>query len=356
MNEALRLNASTSATAVDRPWTATMIRPLADKGVGTPASFVRKSFDLSAVGGHEQLRISALGLYRCFINGQRVGDDLLTPGWTCYDARLSYQTYDVGKHLKAGTNVIDIWLADGWLRSQMMWKRNPIYNTWGNEIAAIAELSTGPGGDVLLKTDASWQSGTLPILKSGIYFGEIFDARLGELKADQGVAAAKFDSKVLLPHEATPVRELAALPVVDSWKDSKGRWTYDFGQNAAGYVAFTVKGKAGAKLTIEHAEILDGDRNIDNTNYRSAEARVEYILKGDSEESYKPFFTFFGYRYAAIAIDGEATITAIESIPVSSAQTLTAGFVSGNKLVNRLVENTIWSLRSNFIEAPTDCP
>jgi len=355
MNEALRLNASTSAVG-DRPWTATMIRPVADKGVGTPASFVRKSFDLSSVGGHEQLRISALGLYRCFINGQRVGNDLLTPGWTCYDARLSYQTYDVGRHLKTGANVIDIWLADGWLRSQMMWKRNPIYNTWGSEIAAIAELSGAPGGDVLLKTDASWQSGTLPILKSGIYFGEIFDARLGELKADHGVVAAKFDSKVLLPHEATPVRELTALPVKESWQDSKGRWIYDFGQNTAGYVAFTVKGKAGAKITVEHSEILDRDRNIDNANYRSAEARVEYILKGDGEESYKPFFTFFGFRYARITIEGEATVSAVSLIPVSSAQTVTAGFSSGNKLVNRLVENTIWSLRSNFIEAPTDCP
>ena len=97
----------------------------------------------SELSGAEVLRISALGLYRAFINGVRVGNDLLTPGWTSYDKRLSYQTYDVGPLLRHGQNVIDIWLADGWYRSQMMWPQNPIFNTWGSEIAAIAELRRG---------------------------------------------------------------------------------------------------------------------------------------------------------------------------------------------------------------------
>jgi alpha-L-rhamnosidase len=97
----------------DQPWDAEAIRPLSDKGVGGPASFVRREFELERVSGHEVLRISALGLYRAFINGKCVGEDLLTPGWTAYDKRLSFQTYDVGELLKAGINVIDVWLADG---------------------------------------------------------------------------------------------------------------------------------------------------------------------------------------------------------------------------------------------------
>ncbi len=303
-----------------------------------------------------QLRISALGLYRCFITGVRVGNDLLTPGWTAYDQRLSFQTYEVGSLLKAGENNIEIWLADGWLHSQMMWRMHPIYNTWGSEIAAIAELSAGDG-TVVLTTDASWQSGSLPILKSGIYFGEIFDARLDQLTADQGTAVvAGFDSKILVPHEARAVRELIPLSVKESWSDAAGRTIYDFGQNAAGYVAFTVRGAAGAKVRVEFSEILDRDRNIDNANYRSAEARVEYVLKGEGEESYRPFFTFFGFRYARVSIEGEAVVLSIVSVPISSAGLPTAGFSSGHPLVNRLVENTLWSLRSNFVEAPTDCP
>src|SRR6185312_16050288 len=125
MNEASRPGAARSRGDMPIRWTAEMVRPLSDEGVGSRASFLRKEFDLPAVGGGERIHISALGLYRCFINGERVGTDLLTPGWTVYDKRLSYQSYDVGPLLRSGRNVIDIWLADGWLRSQMMWAKNP---------------------------------------------------------------------------------------------------------------------------------------------------------------------------------------------------------------------------------------
>src|SRR4051812_16745391 len=112
--------ASSAKHDAARLWTAQMVRPLADKGVETSASFLAKTFTLSDVSGAEVLDISALGLYRCFINGKRVGNDLLTPGWTAYDVRLSYQTYPIGEHLVSGENRIEVWLADGWLRSQMM--------------------------------------------------------------------------------------------------------------------------------------------------------------------------------------------------------------------------------------------
>jgi len=354
MNEAAPVTLARPGVAPPIRWTADMVRPLADQGVGTQASFLRQTFDLATVPGEARLHISALGLYRCFINGRRVGEDLLTPGWTCYDQRLSYQSYDVAGYLKPGSNVVDIWLADGWLRSQMMWAKNPIFNAWGSEIAAIAELRTGD--TVLLKTDTSWRSGLLPIVKSGIYFGEVYDARLEGLPADQGSAAIAFDRQVLLPHETIPVRELAPLPVKESWTDAEGRTTYDFGQNSGGYVALTVRGEAGTRLIVEHAEILDRDRHIDNANYRSAEARLEYVLRGGGEESYRPVFTFFGFRYARLTIEGRAEVTSIVSMPISSAQHVTASFTSGNALVDRLVENTIWSQRANFIEVPTDCP
>jgi alpha-L-rhamnosidase len=356
MNEIAPLGAATS-TRPEPAWTAQMVRPTADAGVGHPASFLRKQFEVGRVAGSEVLRITALGLYRAFINGRRVGDDLLTPGWTAYDKRLAYQTYEVGALLQPGSNVIDIWLADGWLRSQMMWKQNPIFNTWGKDIAALAELRGGPGegAAVLVKTDASWLSGALPILKSGIYFGEIFDAR--KVLEPNGLSQAiPFDTSILVPHETAPVRELAPFAPVLTWTDAEGRTIHDFGQNAAGYVAFSVKGRPGAKVTIEHSEIVDRDGNFDNRNYRTAEARIEYILKGDGEEHYRPTFTFQGFRYARVSIDGDAAIAHIEAVPISSVHKPAASFSSGHPLVNRLVENTLWSQRSNFIEVPTDCP
>src|SRR3569623_482383 len=178
---------------------AEMIRPTTDKGVVTQSSFLRRSFKVATPGGAATLRISALGLYRAFINGQRVGDDLLTPGWTSYWDRLGYQTYNVADLLVAGDNTIDIWLGDGWYRSRMMWPRNEILNCWGSDIAAIAELR-GEGGELLVATDATWLSGLTPVMKYGIYFGESYDARAEGL-ATTGTAAviSSFNKGTLLP-------------------------------------------------------------------------------------------------------------------------------------------------------------
>jgi alpha-L-rhamnosidase len=337
-------------------WTAEMVRPLSDKGVGTPASFIQKRFELDDLTGKETLRISALGLYRCFINGARVGNDLLTPGWTAYDKRLSFQTYAVGDLLKAGENEITIWLADGWMRSQMMWGKHPIYNVWGDKIAAIAELRASPEAiELLLGTDATWESGELPIRKSGIYFGEAYDAR-HRIEVSAGTEPVAFDSKILVPHETTPVREMEPIAPIKSWTDENGRTIHDFGQNMGGYVAFTVKGEAGARVVIDNAEILDKDGNFYNVNYRTAESTLDYTLSGQGEEQYRPHFTFQGFRYARVAITGTAEITKIEAVPISSVTEVKAEFTSANPLVNRLVLNTLWSQRANFIEVPTDCP
>lgn len=356
---------SLEASVIDRPhdvsreplsWTAQMIRPLADRGVGKPASFVSTTFELEELGGAETLHISALGLYRAYINGKRVGDDLLTPGWTCYDQRLSYQSYSVSDLLQEGTNTIDIWLADGWLRSQMMWRNVMLFNTWGDQLAAIAELRASPGtGKPLLVTDGSWESGELPIRRSGIYFGEIYDARV---KPDRthGTEVLSFDKSVLLPHEITPVHELEPLPAINQWTDMDGRTVYDFGQNCAGYVSIAVQGEKGARILVEHAEILDQDGQFYNVNFRTAEARLEYVLEGRDEEHYRPYFTFQGFRYARITIEGDAEILETASVPITSMGEPHASFECGNELANQLVQNTLWSQRSNFIEVPTDCP
>ena len=330
-----------------------MVRPLADQGVGTPASFIRKSLSLAQVSGNETLRISALGLYRCFINGQRVGNDLLTPGWTTYDKRLSFQTYDVADLLVAGSNEITIWLADGWMRSQLMWGGFPLVNTWGDKIAALAELRVGD--ELLLGTNASWQSGELPIRKSGIYYGEDFDARV-ELAATAAAEPVSFDPAILVPHETTAVRELPPIMPVKSWTDEQGRTIHDFGQNMGGYVAFDVSGEAGASVHVEHAEVLDKDGQFYNGNFRTAQAQLTYTLSGNGPEHYRPHFTFMGFRYARVTVTGTASVNTIQAVPISSVTEAKASFTSGHKLVDRLVLNTLWSQRGNFIEVPTDCP
>jgi alpha-L-rhamnosidase len=332
---------------------AAMIAPECDAGHDGAGTFVSRTFTLEKVPASAEIRISALGLYRSFINGQRVGDDLLTPGWTCYDDRLAFQTYDVAGLLREGENRIEIWLGNGWYRSQILWASNPVFNCWGETIAAIASITAD--GDVLLVTDDSWRSGFAPVLGNGIYYGEDFDARI--VPADShAVRVVEFDRSLLVPHEADGVKELAPLASVESWPEADGRIVYDFGQNAGAYIRLTVRGKAGSSVRVEHSEVLGTGRFFDNRNYRSARAELHYTLKGEGVEVYAPLFTFMGFRYARLTLTGDVELLSISMVPVSSVPVVAGGFTSGVAAVNKLVENTIWSQRSNFIEIPTDCP
>lgn len=337
-------------------WVAKMIHPLADGGEGTPASLVTREFHVSRILGNEVLRISALGLYRAFVNGRRIGSDVLTPGWTNYDVRLSYQVYDVAHLLKEGSNTITIWIGDGWYRSPLMWIEERRKNIWGTKISAIAEIRGGANlSDVVVRTDEHWLSGETPVRKSQIYFGEIFDATLAPV-AKWGVEVVDFDASKLIAHECDPVRELPALDPLLMWQDHEFRTLYDFGQNTAGYVRISVAADGPSEILIEHAEILDKHGVFYNGNYRSAEAIIRLQVDELGLEDYSPHFTYQGFRYARVTITGRARVTRIQSVPISSVPNETAGFSSGNALVNRFFQNAIWSHRSNFVDVPTDCP
>ena len=211
-----------------------------------------KDFVLDAAPGSATLHITAQGLYRAFVNGVRAGDDLLTPGWTCYDDRIAYQSYKITGLLKAGINRIEIWLGDGWYRSQLMWAHAPIYNCYGDRIAALAEVEAA--GNIVLSTNASWVTGLLQITQSGIHYGEDYDARIGV--ADRaGVEVLGFDPGLLVPHEAAGVKEMTPMEPLDSWADGDAT-VYDFGQNCGAYVRFMVEGEAGAVAAIQHSEVM----------------------------------------------------------------------------------------------------
>ena len=333
-------------------FSAQMIAPSCDGGTGGPGSYVARAFEMPAVAEGAVLYLSALGLYRAFLNGHRVGQDLLTPGWTCYDDRIAYQAYDVTALLQAGQNRLEIWLGDGWYRSRLMWAQNPIPNAWGSEIGAIAELVAE--GKLVLGTDASWVSGRTPVTGNGIYHGEDYDARIAVVDS-AGVGVLAFDRALLVPHEADPVVEMAPVAALVSWDDAGGR-VYDFGQNCGAYARIAVKGPAGAQVRIEFSEMLGPKRHFDNRNYRSARSEQHYTLQGAGVETYAPLFTFFGYRYARVTLTGGAELVDILQVPITSVPVAAGGFTCGVAAVNRLVLNTIWSQRSNFIEVPTDCP
>ena len=333
-------------------FTAEMIAPGCDAGTGGAGSFVAREFDLARVAAGSLLHLSAQGLYRAFLNGHRVGQDLLTPGWTCYDDRIAYQTYDVTALLQPGTNRLEIWLGDGWYRSRLMWALNPIPNTWGDRTGAFAELVAG--GQTILRTDGRWTSGLTPVTGNGIYHGEDYDARI-VVQDTAGVEVLAFDRSLLVPQETDPVAEMAPMAAVDHWGDGAAT-VHDFAQNCGAYARITVKGPAGSHVAISFSEVLGPNREFDNRNYRSARAEQHYTLRGAGTETYAPLFTFFGFRYAKVTLTGGAELLDIQMVPVTSVPVQAGGFTCGEPAVNRLVLNTIWSQRSNFIEVPTDCP
>ena len=158
------LSAASNALS-ENAFTAEMIAPACDPGTGGPGCFVAREFELSQVESGTVLHLSAQGLYRAFLNGVRVGDDLLTPGWTCYDDRIAYQSYDVSALLKPGENRLEIWLGDGWYRSRLMWALNPIPNTWGTRTGAFAELVAVARADANL---TALPEGMDPALAAGL--------------------------------------------------------------------------------------------------------------------------------------------------------------------------------------------
>ena len=340
-----------AAGRVTRDWTAKLIAPDVDAGQGTQSSFVVSQFAASGEGP-VLLHVSAYGVYRAFVNGQRVGADCLTPGWTCYDDRIAYQTYDISDLVTEGDNRIEIWLGDGWYRSPLMWREFAIPNGWGDRIAALAEVVQGD--QVICKTDANWQSGLLPVTKSGIYWGEDHDARIA-VEATGKVEELPTDPALFVAQEAGTVKELTPLEPVEIWAENDAT-VYDFGQNVAGYTRLAVTGAAGTKIMIDFAEVVDADGKFDRRNYRSARAALTYTLSGQGEETWQPMFTFMGFRYARVRIEGDAQVKSILSVPITAVPDIAGGFEGGVEAVNRLVWNTIWSQRGNFIEIPTDCP
>ena len=233
-----------------------------------------------------------------------------------------------------------------------MWRDKAIPNCWGDRIAAIAEVVAG---DDVTVARSRLAERLLPITASGIYYGEDYDARLEDLET-HGVEVLDYDTARLVSHESSPVRELAPLPSIGSWTDEQGRTVHDFGQNVGGYVRLTVRGEPGATILVEHSEVLGPGGVFDNRNYRGARAATRYTLKGEGDESWQPAFTFMGYRYAGVTFEGAAEVVDIASVPISSVPQAAAGFECGEEAVNRLVLNTVWSQRANFIEVPTDCP
>ncbi|MEP7356140.1 MAG: family 78 glycoside hydrolase catalytic domain, partial [Anaerolineales bacterium] len=289
-------------------WQAEFITPASS--ISSPCPFLRAIFKISGDIQSARAYVSSLGLYELELNGRRVGDWLFTPGWTSYNFRLQYQTYDIASDLQPGLNAIGAILGEGWYRGRVRGAGQP--PGYGGPLALLAQLViTSTDGRVqVLGSDTSWASSTGPLLKSDIYDGEDYDARLEQ----PGWSTAGFDAGAWAPVQpldrshfsrlvaqyGPPVRRIETIRPVAILPSPPGQALVDMGQNMVGWVRLRVRGPAGATVTLRHAEVLDQAGRFYTDNLRDAQQTDRYTLKGGGEEVYEPRFTFHGFRYVLV--------------------------------------------------------
>ena len=330
---------------------------------------VRRGFTVDRPVVSARLYATAHGLYEAEINGIRVGDDTLSPGWTVYGSRLKYRTYDVTGHLVQGQNVIGAWLGDGWYRGRLGFHGGTC-DIYGSDQSWLAQLEIrhDDGTVTTIATDGSWQAAVGPILTSSLYDGEVHDARLadpawsrpgGACVQPDGwtqVAVRDQDPVTLEPDEGPPVRCTQELTPASVVPRDDGSYLLDFGQNLAGRLAITVTGPPGSRVTLRHAEvIIDGD--LATRPLRQARATDEYILRGDGTEQWEPRFTIHGFRYATVTgWPGAFTPGCVVARVYHTDMPSVGAFTCSDPLIQRLHDNVRWSVRGNLVALPTDCP
>jgi len=349
-------------------WSANFISPAWKEDIShpNPAPYLRREFEIRPKVKAARLYITSLGLYEAQINGSIVGDQVLAPGWTVYDRRLRYQTFDVTGMLHEGSNAIGAILADGWYRGRIGFGGGR-RNIWGEHLALLAQLEImyEDGSREHILTDETWRAATGPVLLSGIYEGETYDARLEQFGwsssgFDDGgwktVRKLEWDLNCLVAPVGPPVRRIELVTPVSITQSPSGRTLLDFGQNLVGRLRLSVQGSAGQTITLRHAEVLEKGE-LCTRLLRIAEATDHYTLRGGVVETWEPRFTFHGFRYAEVdGWPGELRPADICAVVIHSDMERTGWFECSDLLLNRLHANTLWSMRGNFVDIPTDCP
>ena len=331
-----------------------------------PSPIFRKNAVLQGHVKRARLYATAHGVYELYVNGTRVGSEVLAPGWTDYKTRLQVQTYDVTDLLQAGAdNAVGIHLGSGWYAGRLGWADDFRLN---QERSALLQLHIQyeDGSEEIVKTDASWRMTDGPVRQSELYDGERYDARLEKKGWSQSgfddsewkpVQTRDHSKELLVAQENQPTRIVRELKPIAMIQTPSGDTVIDMGQNMVGWVRFNVSGQAGEIVSLLHAEVLDAEGNFYVDNLRSAKQRTEYVLKGEGTETYEPHFTFQGFRYMKVEhYPGELNLEDFTGCVVHTDMELTGAFSCSDERINQLQHNIEWGQRGNFLDVPTDCP
>ena len=350
-------------------WTAQWIGGdlVGSKRTSVPLPYLRTAFALDKPVQSARLYATAMGLYECELNGQRVGDDVFRPGWTEYSKRLQFQTYDVTSLLQQGENAWGAVLGDGWACGYVGWKGRQRYGD-RPQFCGQMVVTFEDGTTQTIQTDASWKHAYGALLEADLMAGESYDARLempdwsrASFDDARWQTVRIFDKpKAKLVAQVGPSvtrhEELAPIddptPLHAGSKDA----IFDLGQNMVGVVRLKVRGKRGQMLRLRFAETLENGQ-LYVKNLRGARATDYYTCGSDEEETWEPRFTFHGFRYVEVTGLTEApTRDMISGIVLQSQTPPTGSWESSNALLNQLQHNIQWGQKGNFLEVPTDCP
>jgi len=322
-------------------------------------SLFRKEFTIDKDIAQARVYISGLGYYELRINGDKVGDYVLDPGWTDYKKRVLYSTYDITKYLKRDKNTIGIMLGNG-----------RYIKEYGYALPkAILQMNIEfiDGTNKSIVTDNTWKTAKSPIVSNDIYNGEAYDARLEKIGWDKpnyddfdwnkARIADVPGGKLVSQASFSPIKVIKRVQPLKITSPKPDVYIYDFGQNFTGWVRLCVSGPRGTKVNLRYAELLDEEGMINTVPNREAKATDTYILKGEGKEIYEPRFTYHGFRYVEVTgFPDTPTLESIEGRVVHSAVEPVGGFISSNPLINHIHKNVLWGQLSNLMSIPTDCP
>jgi|UniRef100_UPI004048F8B0 alpha-L-rhamnosidase len=335
-----------------------------------PSPYLRTMFNVNSKIARARLYVTALGLYEFQINGQRIGRDEFTPGWTDYAKRVQYQVYDITDQLHHGANAAGAILGDGWYCGRVGWRNRAYYGDRPKLMAQIV-ITYRDGSEQIVATNEAWKTACGAIVENDFMHGETHDAR----RELTGWSHTKYDDRTWLPVttfskptiEISPtlgttvqntqqIKPIGEPNKIEAWPDPV--WIFDLGQNIAGRVCLQVKGRAGQIIRIRYAEVINADGSIYTDNLRAARVTDYYILRGNpAGESWEPKFTFHGFRYVEVGGHPETlTAEAITGIVLHNDIPRTGDFSCSDPLINQLQRNIDWGQRGNFLEVPTDCP
>lgn len=329
-------------------------------------TYVRGTFRVKGMVREAYAYTTALGLYNFFLNGEKVGEDEMTPGWTSYRKNLLYQTYDVTGLLHEGENAAGAMLAAGWYKGVMGLTK--ARNNYGDQTAFAMQLVIRyeDGSEETVCTGGDWSGCDSPVVFSEIYDGETYDARLeipgwAEAETPEGdwhsVKEVPFDKAVLHAQAGARVRMTDRMPAERIFTTPKGETVIDFGQNMTGRIHVTAKGKPGDVIELRCFEVLDHDGNVYFDNLRHAKTTMKYIFAEEKEVTWYPRFTYMGFRYAKIiSFPGKPEKEDFTAYTLHSEMERTGDIQTSDPLLNQLHHNILWGMKGNFLDVPTDCP